>query len=914
MNFDGAVLEREPLKPSTRRDPWRDAASNDDPRFGPQAVSIEPAAQHPDEPLLERNSELGLFCDRLEALRNAGASGGCVLLSGEAGGGKTSLLAEAARRGGSDVEWLWGACEPMLSPPPLGALIDLLDRLPLSLAAAVRSGRQTPEVLAGVLAMLRDRRTPAVLVIDDVQWADGATLDLLRYVGRRIESTRALLVLSYRDEALGSDHPLRGVLGGLPPRGCIRMPLAPLSCGAVAELARRAGRSAHGLHRATQGNPFFVTELLAGAAQTLPASVCDAVLARAAPLPPEARDVLELASVAPGQIEIAVLDAVVDAAHTAIGACTAAGLLQLDGSALRFRHELARRAIEASLPAGRAAALHAAVFDALSLRGAPSARLVHHAAKAGLSGAVLALAPQAAREAAQAGAHRQAAMLYGLALDHAAAASPRGRAALQVAHADECMLVNRIDDAMASRRQALAVHREIDDRLAEGLDLRALARIECQRGAPQAGQPYAQAAIEVLEHADAPRELAMACATMAQLHLRGETSAPAFEWGLKALELLEGLGDAEGLAYALNTVGMAQLRSEDVPVAWARLHRSLAIALAHGFEEHAARAYMNIVSMCLVHRRCAEFDAPCAAGIAYCEAHDMDMYRCQLHIRCGHARLESGQWDAVEAEIEALRQATPLTGPEKEQAAHLQALLDLRRGHGRSEAYWADMIDGRHALSVDLWLAPQAVACCEAAWLRGAEPQVRRIATLAFTAAVRSGEPWRIGQLACWLRRAGGEMPGAVMAVMPSLPAPCRFELAGEVRSAGAAWAALGCRYEQALALLGGDAADLRQAFALLDALGAVPAACIARRRLRALGIRDLDRGPNRHTRIDPLGLTARERQVLELLAQQLSNRAIAQRLHRSERTVENHVAGLLGKLGVATRTEAAARARALQK
>ena len=145
----------------------------------------------------------------------------------------------------------------------------------------------------------------------------------------------------------------------------------------------------------------------------------DAVLARAAPLSPEARDVLELASVAPAQIEIEVLDAVVDDAHAATNQCITTGLLQLDGPVLHFRHELARRAIEASLLPGRAAALHAAVFDTLSVRGAPAVRLVHHAAKAGLSGAVLALAPQAAREAARACAHRQAAVLYGLALDHA---------------------------------------------------------------------------------------------------------------------------------------------------------------------------------------------------------------------------------------------------------------------------------------------------------------------------------------------------------------------------------------------------------------------------------------------------------------------------------------------------------------
>jgi DNA-binding CsgD family transcriptional regulator len=374
--------------------------------------------------------------------------------------------------------------------------------------------------------------------------------------------------------------------------------------------------------------------------------------------------------------------------------------------------------------------------------------------------------------------------------------------------------------------------------------------------------------------------------------------------------VFEGLGDGEGLAYALNTVGTAQLRADDAPLAWARLHRSLDMALAHGFDEHAARAYTNIASLLVVHRRYAELDRPCAEGAAYCEARDMDMYWCRLHIRHSYALLQRGRWNEAEEEIEAVRHREQLTGLEQEQSAHVQALLDLRRGAPRSDAYWQAQVDGRHALSVDPWYAPQAVARCEAAWLRGDDALVRRIASTAFDAASRSGECWRIGELACWLRRAGGETPRIAQPVA----APCAHELAGDLRGAAAAWAALGCRYEQALALLGGDAADLREAHALLDELGAAPAARIARRRLRALGVRDLQRGTNRRTRTDPLGLTARERQVLELLAKALSNRAIAQQLHRSERTVENHVAALLGKLGVASRNEAVALVRTLEK
>lgn len=871
---------------------------------------IQPATNDPDDSLLERESELAQLRERIDALRGAEPCGVCVLLSGEAGGGKTSLLAEAARRAGRDVEWLWGACEPMLSPQPLGALIDLLDRLPPTLAAAVRAGRHTTEVLAGMLALLRERRMPKVLVIDDAQWADGATLDLLRYLGRRIASTHALLVLSYRSDEFTSEHPLRGVFGGLPPRSCLRLPLAPLSPAGVAEMARRAGRNVRGLHEVTQGNPFFVTELLAGDAHTLPASVRDAVLARVAPLPPKARDVLELASVAPVQIEVDVLAAVVDETQAAIASCTDAGLLRLHAGALRFRHELARRAVEASLAPGRAAALHAAVFNALSARGATVVRLVHHAARAGLSGAVLALAPQAAREAAQASAHGQAAALYALALEYAAALPLSEQAALYVAHSLESQHVKRVDDALVSRRAALALHRKLGDRLGEGLDLCELAGIEQYREGPQAGLPYAQAAIDVLEGTGARRDLAVAYAAMAQLHLLDGTSS-AYDWGMKALVLLEGLDDAEECrAYALNTVASARLRSQDVPEAWDLLSQSRDIALKHGFESHAAGAFLKMATLGLVHRRYADVEAACEQGIAYCEAHDLDIYLGPLHARHGHALLETGRWDAAEARITTVRQAPTPSAMDTRISSLLQNLIDLRRGRDRSQPYWSEMIKGKFAVDASPWYSPHAVTSCEAAWLRDDHAQVRRIATSAFDFAVTSEEGWRIGQLACWMKRAGG----APLHFTQAVPAPCQLELEGDVRGAAQAWAALGCGYQQALVLLEGDDDDLRNALELLDELGAAPAARIARRRLRALGVRDVQRGRNTRTRVDPLGLTARERQVLDLLGQRLSNRAIAHHLHRSERTVENHVATLLGKLGVKTRAEAAAQAKAAAK
>ena len=867
-----------------------------------EATARAPAMHHPQDALLERGPELARLDERIAALGGTTPAGGCVLLSAEAGGGKTSLLTEAARRAGADVEWLRGACEPMLSPPPLGALIDLLDHLPPSLAAAVRGGHRTPEVLAGVLAMLRDRRTPAVLVIDDVQWADGATLDLLRYLGRRIESTRALLVLSYRDDALGSDHPLLGVLGGLPARACLRMPLAPLSRSAVAELARRAGRSARALHQATQGNPFFVTELLIGDARTLPASVRDAVLARAAPLSSAARDVLERVSVAPAQLERDLLAGPAGDVAAAIGECSRAGLLLDDGLLVRFRHDIARQSVESSLPPARARALHTEMFQALTARVASAPRRVHHAERAGLSD-VLEVAVQAAREAAAASAHRQAAALYGLAIAHADALPAPERAALAEARADECTLVNLIDEAIAARLQALALRRQLGDARGAGINLRVLARLEFCRAGPKAAFEHAEAAVMALEGLGRDRELAMAYATMAQVHVLDETAQTSLAWGGRALQLAESLGDVEVLAYALNTVGAAGLRTHDDARHWAQMGRSLVLSLAHGIEEHAARGYTNLPSLALAHRRFDDALGICAEGIGFCEARDLDMYVARLRIRRAYAYLELGRWSEVAPEIALARQLPAMTPVEQEQALHVEMLLALRQGDASAAArdYWDGLVSGSTRLRFEQWYSSLWVARAEGAWLRGDDAALERIAVAALAIALRTDDPWRTGQLACWLRRIGRLPAGFSGRVAP----PCRAELDGDPRAAAAAWAALGCRHDQGLALLQGDEADLREALALFRSLGAEPGARIARRRLHALGAQSVQRGPHQRTRVDPQGLTARQREVLKLLVQGLSNGEISQRLHRSERTIEHHVSALLAKLGVASRAEA---------
>lgn len=852
--------------------------------------------------LIERDMPLATLAHWLQSLAAPGAGGRCLLLHGEAGVGKTSLLRAARSNAPAQLDWLVGWCEPLLSPTPLGPLLDMLDGLPPGLAAGVQRGLRVQDVMPELLAWLRQRTRPVVMVVDDAQWADHASLDLLRFLGRRVQGLPLGLVLSYRDDELPPEHPLHVVVAGLPPQATQRLALAPLSARGVERLARHAGRSARGLHALTQGNPFFVTELLATAAAalpaTLPASVRDTVLARAQRLSPPARRLLDVASVSPVPLERAVLEQVDAALTDAVDECLASGLLASAGDAVVFRHELARRAIESALADTRRRALHRQLLQALPT--ASATRRVHHADGAGLDADVLQLAPQAAADAARAAAHRQAAALYTMALQRAAGAPPDLRAALLADQAEQCELIAELDRAQAAREAAIALQRASGDTVGAALGGARLARLMWLRGDAAAGKRLAAEAIALLEPLDRPRELGRVVAVMAQLQLLDPTRS-AEDWGRRALALAEATHDDETIAHALNTVGSEELVRADRPEAWARLERSLQMSLDRGWPEQAARAYMNLIAHALVHRHADRAERLFNQALAYCEARDFDLYVTRIRVRRGFARLERGDWTRADAELAELQAQPGLLPMDRAQCTHHRALIALRRGEPAARSYWAELLDGRRTLDPPPWYAPVAPAAAEAAWLLNRRQDLLRVARAGLQEALAVGEPWRTGQLAVWLRRLGE------LDTMPplALPAPCAAELRGALDESAEAWLAAGQPYEAALALLGGNAASLTCALDTLDRLGAAPAAALARRRLRELGSSPA-RGRNKATRADPLGLTPRERALVEHLAAGWTDRAIAAAWHRSTRTVEHHVAKLLAKLGLRSRADVA--------
>ena len=437
----------------------------------------------------------------------------------------------------------WGACEALFTPRPLGPLYDIVQQAQTPLRAALESDASRATLFAAVLDELTHDTTPTIVVVEDIHWADEATLDLIKYIGRRIQQTAMLLILTWRDDELIQDHPLRLVLGDLPTRAVTRLRLLALSEGAVAAMAQQVQRPAGRLYTITGGNPFFLVETLANDAPGAPASVSDAVLARTARRSLAARRLLELVAVVPPRIEPLGLIEVLDARDEgALDECLAARMLRLDGQTLAFRHTRPSGGRGRALACAEQA-LHAAILHALLERGVeqtPLARLVHHATQAEDPAFVLRIAPQAAEQAAAQGAHREAVAHYRTALRYADELAPERRAELLDRLANDLYLSGRTEEAIAPCEAALALWRALDRTEEIGRILRRLSRLSWSRGKNVEAEAHGLAAVTALETLPARRELALAYGNLAHLGTRSTDSAKALYWGERAIALATG--------------------------------------------------------------------------------------------------------------------------------------------------------------------------------------------------------------------------------------------------------------------------------------------------------------------------------------------------------------------------------------
>lgn len=865
-------------------------------------MAVSSRAGSTDE-LLERAEELDALDAALDAVCADGSRGCVVLVSGEAGAGKTSLLTAFVDRVGGRARVLSAACDPLFTPRPLGPLLDVATATGGELLDCVQRGAKPHDVSAALLREL-DGSRPTVLMLEDVHWADEATLDVIRLLAARSRSVPVVLVLSYRDDELGRTHPLRRVLGELPGRQIrTRIMLPGLSREAVALLAGSSGLDADELFERTAGNPFFVRETLAAGSESVPPTVRDAVLARASRLSPAARGLLDAVAVVPQRCELWLAEALVGQPLSELDECISAGMLRSDArGTVAFRHELARIAVEESLAPDRAAALHRSAFAALttpSRRFDDLARIVHHADAAHDGDAVLRYAPAAAEQASAVGAHREACDQLSRALRVAGPLAPDVRADLLERYAEEGFLTDIRTAVLPALDDALAIRHELGDSLGEGRLLCARSRLlGCAQGTRFADGD-ARRAITVLEQLPASAELARAYAELSRIAMLADDGDETLEWGTRAIAIAEQTGDQLALVQALNNVGVAEVQS--AAPAWDKLERSLALARDAGFEEDAGRAYLNMCACACELYDWARLDEYADAGAAYCHERGLEAYFLYVLATKGTSELLRGRWTAAADTATTVLAMCPPDLPAPRQESLLT--LGIIRARRDDPGHWP-LLDDALAISRDIgdlqFTACAAAIRAEAHWLHGRPEAIDAETAAAFAEALTLERASYVGALAGWRARAG--LPIEV----PDYADPAwRAEIAGDAASAAAIWHERGCPYEAALAAAASADLELLQgAHESLVAMGARPAAVILARRLRELGAR-IPRGPRPATARHPAGLTTRQVEVLALLGEGLRNAEIAQRLVVSEKTVDHHVSAILAKLGVRSRAEA---------
>ncbi len=855
--------------------------------------------------LLERDEILASLDELWSSVRSS-TGGRLLLVGGEAGVGKTALLRRFCEAEGKPARILWGGCEPLRTPPPLGPFLDVAEGLGGEIEELVAAAARPHEVAAALLRELRAGPS-TVLVLEDVHWADEATLDVLVLLAARISSAPALVLASYRLDELDRSQQLRLILGELVRRSG-RLVVEPLSKAAVAQLADRRGMDGEELYRRTGGNSFFVTEALAAGGEQIPETVRDAVLARTARLSGRARRLLEAVAVVPRQVDLWLLEALASELIDSLEECVASGVLAQGHASVAFRHELARLAVEAATPQNRRVALHRAAHAALETRGGVDpdcARLAHHAEAAGDRDGVVRWAPAAAERAARAGSHREAAAHYGRALGMADGLPLERRTKLLRGRVDECWLTDQFAAAIKAQEEALDCQRRLGDRLGEGDALRTLSRLLFFVGRVREGEVLALEAIELLERLPAGHELAMAYANVSQRRMVVEDVAGAIEWGNRALELGRFNHDTEAVVYALINIGAAEFQAGAEEGA-AKQEQALTLARNNGLEDYVGRAFPSLVRCALRQRRFDLVDAYLTPGLDYCRERGLDTWRLYLLTCRAQLALDRGHWDeSASSAGEVLRDPRSAPFP-RGLALTILGRLRARRGDPDPSGPLAE----EQALAKSTGelgrIGPNASARAEAAWLAGEDGNVERETDSALALALQRESRWVVDELACWRWRAG------VHEKLPrgSAATPYAQTIAGEWRRAAELWRSLGCPYESALALADGDEDALRRSHAELRALGAGPAAAIVARRMRKRGVRGAARGPRARTRDNPAGLTARELEVLALVADGLRNAQIAARLIVSEKTVDHHVSAILRKLDVRTRGEAGVEAR----
>jgi len=971
---------------------------------------------------------------QLEAAAERAARGepALVLVAGEAGVGKTRLVEELAgwaRDHGYQV--LVGGCVSLSADvAPFAPIVEALRPLTRDLARADLDAVLGPnvhglapvlpdvasvseatastgispdsahgrllELLLGMLGRLATR-APVMLVVEDIQWADRSTVDVLAFLARNLRAEQVLMVTTFRTDEPESRRQLLPLIAELGRQGgAERIDLPPLNRAELAEqLSAILGVPAasglvDGVFSRSQGNAFFSEELLAteSIAGTMPQTLRDVLTARVGALSPAAGDLVRVSSAAGRRFSEAMLSRLTDADARAFRAALREAIehqilvrepVAGGEERLGFRHALVQELLYADLLPSERVRLHAACARAIEARltVAPDAVLASE----------LAYHWQAADEPERA---LHASIAAGLAAE---AGGARAEAALQFERAlallddlqgsEANMPLDRIellehaagnyqnDPARAVEHIATAL-KLVDaerDPVRAGLLQAALGRNLWFSGDGAGALAACREAVRLVPPRPPSVARARVAAGLGQILMILDHTDEGVRWCEEAVQLAAQTGARAIETHALNTLGILTAYIGDVEGGIAKLHRAMEIADEIASLDDMGRAYGNLTDVLIF--AAARYDEAAEVGLKAMGTADAPAFTgviaALIYGDVALARYLGGRWDDAQAVLDRARLQP--AGGAGEIALGIRAVqLQVGRGEFEQANRQLEVLHRLLANAADIqWIAPTAAAEAELAIWEGDPSAALQVVAVGLervhlghganvsrlgplfvqgvraAADVASARRRSRGNLDV-ARREGAKHLASMRALRDDIEArwPAHLHLAEpylalceaeatrmEVRSDSDAWmtaaglfqrlsqpytsayawyregeAVLATRHDTARAR-----SVLREAHAVAIRLGAVPLRA-AIEEVSARGRVDLSEGVVARGRsTGPGGLTAREREILALVADGLSNRQIGERLFITEKTASHHVSNILGKLGVAGRVEAAAEA-----
>jgi DNA-binding CsgD family transcriptional regulator len=830
--------------------------------------------------------------------------GHSVLVVGEAGIGKTSLVRAFCKDHEAECKIYIGSCDALFTPRPLAPLYDIVwqmrgDTWENRLDLIDRS-----ELFTSFLHEFEHREQTTIIVFEDIHWADEATLDFIKFFTRRITQIHCLFILTYRDTEIHAHHPLRNVLGQMPPASFTRLQLVPLSREAVEKRAAEKGWSGEDVYRISGGNPFYVNEILASYSLGVPDNIKDSILSIYNQMDEKAKHIWQILSVLPSAFEISYLEKMEPSFEAAIERYLDLKILILDKGLIFFKHELYRRTIEASLSPFIRISLNKKILELFRENFETNheiERIVHHAKNANETEIVVHYAPQAARQAAQLGAHIEASKLHLSAIEYYQGKDKDLLIQFYEAYAYECYLTRQVKEAIIYTGKSLTLWKEKKDIEKTGNCLRFLSRLNWLDGNRKNAEIFARQAVESLGNELPSKTKAMAFSNMSQLKILLDKPGESLLWGEKAIMVAQELGDEEALSHALNNVGSVKmhtpsLKNEGIEC----LQQSLKIALKNSYHEHVARAYSNMGSNGLSLKNFEFTKKILDEGIQYCEERDLDLWRLNMLSLKANLYVETGDWKQAYNIADNLLKNEILSPSFTICALNMMATIIMRTGDGDAlplllKAYTMAFETGELQR-----IMPTLIASLEYEWLTG-NIVIKTEDLDRITSGIEQSMYFiQKNEFAFWLLKTRKQH----LSFKESYKGYDLDNLT-KVQEAAIVWKKIGYPYAQALALFEGNNDNKRQAISIVQKLGANVVNQKMKLEMRLSGIKNIPKGIRKTTQSNSANLTERELDVLRLLKEGMRNKEIGARLFVSTKTVEHHISSIFFKLDANSRSKA---------